>query len=172
MEAFGGAERVENLDVKAVTKALEESCRKGLAGGNSVANAGEVKIGTVGTMMIEQCRIVCRDGEEKRGSIAFDIGVDAGGSWARGRENRGGSTGEREVAGIAETVSEKQTGDAEATITFVDFKDGAGIVMRADNHIVMEVYAAFGNACRAGRIEPERRVVFRGALGGEFGRRG
>jgi len=32
------------------------------------------------------------------------------------------------------------------------------------------VYAALGNAGGTGRVEPERRVVFGGGMGGEVGR--
>ncbi len=47
-----------------------------------------------------------------------------------------------------------------------------GIVVRADDHIVMEVHAAFGDAGGTGGVEPERGVIFCGGLGGEFGRCG
>ena len=171
MEAFGGAKRVEDFDMEALTKAFEESCREGFAGGNSVANAGEIEIGAVGTMVVEQRGIICGHGEEERGAIALDMGVNAFGSRARGREDRGGTTGEGEVAGVAKAIGEKQPGYAEASIAFGDFEDGAGIVMRANDHVVMEVHAAFGNACGAGGVEPERGVIFGGGRGGEFGRR-
>ena len=92
--------------------------------------------------------------------MALDIGIDAGWSGSSGGKNCGSAAEEREVSGVAETVREKKAGNAEAAVALVDFEDGVGIVMRADNHVVMEVHAAFGNARGTGRIEPEGGVVF------------
>ncbi len=151
--------------MEAAAKSLEERRRKSFAGGNGVANAGEIEIGAARAMMVEQCGIVRGDGEEKRGAMALNVDVDAGGSRARGREDRSCADRKREVTGISETIGEKQARDAEAAIPFVDFEDGMSIVMRADDHVVMEVHAAFGNAGGTGRVEPERRIVFGGGLG-------
>lgn len=45
-----------------------------------------------------------------------------------------------------------------------------GVVVGADDHIVMKMHAALGNAGRAGRVQPECRVVLCGRLGFELRR--
>src|SRR5258706_3512683 len=50
VEAFGGTERVEDFDVEALTKALEEGRGEGFALGSTVANAAESEIGAVSPM--------------------------------------------------------------------------------------------------------------------------
>src|SRR5260221_10814088 len=97
-------------------------------------------------MVIEERSVVGGHGEKESGAIALDIGVNAGGRGASGGENRGCAAGKREVAGVAETVGEKEAGDAKAAVAFGDFEDGVRVVVRADNHVVMKVYAALGNA--------------------------
>jgi len=170
VEAFGGTESVEDFDVEALAKALEERRGERFAGGNSVADAGKIEIGAAGAMVIEKRGVIGGHREKESGAIALDVGVNAGGRWAGGTENRGGADGEREVAGIAKAVGEEEAGNAEAAVAFVDFEDGVGVVVRADNHVVMEMYTALGNAGGTGRVEPERRVVFGGGLGSEVGR--
>ena len=172
VEAFGGTEGVEDFDVEALAKALEERRGEGFAGGNSVADAGKIEVGAAGAAVIEQRGVIGGNGEKEGGAIAFDVGVNAGRSRTGGRENRRGADREREVAGIAEAVGEEETGDAEAAVACVDFEDGVGIVVRADDHVVMEMYTALGNAGGTGRVEPERRVVFGGGRGGEVRRGG
>ena len=78
--------------------------------------------------------------------MALDISIDAGWRGSSGGKNCGSAAGEREVAGVAETVREEETGYAEATGVFVDLEDGVSIVVRADNHVVMKMHAALGNA--------------------------
>ncbi len=77
---------------------------------------------------------------------------------------------EREVAGVAETVGEKEAGDTKAAVAFGDFKDGVSVVVRADDHVVMKVHAALGNACGTRGVKPECGVIFGCWLGGEVRR--
>lgn len=132
-----------------------------------MTNTGEIEVGSAGAMVIEQRGVVGGHGEKKCGAIALDIGVDACGGGARGRQDGGCAAREREIAGVAETVGEEETGYAEAAIAFVDLEDFVGIVMRADNHVVMKMHAAFGHAGRAGGVEPKGGVIFGGGLSGE-----
>src|SRR5712675_728618 len=106
-------------------------------------------------MVIEQCGEICGHGKKERWTIALDIGVDTGWRRASGRKNCGGAAGEREVAGVAETVGEKEARYAEAAVAFVNFEDGVSVVVRADHHVVMKMDAALGYASGARRIEPE-----------------
>lgn len=104
--------------------------------------------------------------------MALNIGIDAGWCGSSGGKNCGSAAGEREVAGVAETVREKKAGDTEAAVAFVDFEDGAGVVVRADHHVVMKMDAAFWDTSGTGRIKPEGGVISRGRLGSEVrGRR-
>src|SRR5260370_6770906 len=169
VKAWGGTEGVENFDVEALAKAFEERRGERFAGGNSVTNAGEIEVGTLGPIVSEQGGVVGGHGEKESGAIALDVGVDAGGRRARRREDCGGAAREREVAGVAKTVGEEEARDAEEAVALVDFEDGVGVVVRADDHVVMQVHAAFGNAGRAGRVEPGGRVIFGGGRGGEVG---
>jgi hypothetical protein len=50
----------------------------------------------------------------------------------------------------------------------VDFKNVARVLFGGDDHIVLQVNAAFGETGTAGRVEPEGGVVFAGGSGGEF----
>ncbi len=52
MQAFRRAEGVEDFDAEALAEAFEEGRWQSFAGGNGVANAGEIKIGTDGAVMI------------------------------------------------------------------------------------------------------------------------
>lgn len=172
MQAFGGAERVEDFDAEALTEALEERRGKRFASGNGVANAGEIEIGTAGAMVIEQSGVICGHREEESGAIALDIGTNAGGRWTSGAKNCGGAAGKREVAGVTQTVREKKASDAQAAVAFVDFEDGVGVVVGADHHVVMKVHASFGDSGGAGRVEPEGRVILGGGRRSEVGRGG
>src|SRR6266853_671854 len=104
--------------------------------------------------------------------MALDIGIDAGWRGSSGGKNCGRAAGEREVAGVAETVREKKAGDTEAAVAFVDFEDGVSVVVRADHHVVMKMDAALGDSGGAGGIEPEGGVISRGRLGSEVRGRG
>ena len=91
--------------------------------------------------------------------MALNIGIDAGWRGSSGGKNCGRAAGEREVAGVAETVREKKAGDAEAAVAFVDVEDGVGVMVRADHHVVMKMDAALGDAGGTGRVKPEGGVV-------------
>src|SRR5258707_289319 len=99
--------------------------------------------------------------------MALDIGIDAGWRGPSGGKNCGSAAGEREVAGVAETVREKKAGDAEAAVAFVDFEDGLSVVVRADHHVVMKMDAALGDSGGTRRVEPEGGIISRGRLGSE-----
>jgi len=170
VQAFGGAEGVEDFDVEALTETFEKRRRKRFARGNSVADAGEIEVGAAGAVVIEKRGVVGGHGEKERGAISLDIGVNAGGRGATGGENRGCATGKREVAGVAETVGEKEAGDTKAAVAFGDFEDGVSVVVRADDHVVMKVHAALGNACGTRGVKPECGVIFGCWLGGEVRR--
>src|SRR5882762_4467307 len=81
MQALRGAEGVEDFDAEALTEAFEERRWQSFAGGNGVADTGEIEIGTAGATVIEQCGVICGHGKKERWTIALDIGVDAG--WRR-----------------------------------------------------------------------------------------
>jgi len=172
VKAFGGTESVEDFHAEALTEAIEERSGERLACGNRVANAGEIEVGTGGTMMIQERGVVGGHGKEKGGAVTLDIGVNAARSRASGRKNCRGAAGEREVACVAETVGEEEACDAEAAVALVDSQNGVGVVVRADHHIVMKVHAAFGHTGGTGRIEPEGRVIFSGGVSGDAGRGG
>src|SRR5258708_526082 len=53
---------------------------------------------------------------------------------------------------------------------FSDFEDGVSVVVRADDHVVMKVHAALGNACGTRGVKPECGVIFGCWLGGEVRR--
>src|SRR5205085_2473342 len=44
VKAFGGADRVEDFDAEAVAEAMEDAGGEGFAGGDGVADGGEIKI--------------------------------------------------------------------------------------------------------------------------------
>src|SRR6266853_350368 len=104
--------------------------------------------------------------------MALDIGVDASWRGPSGGKNCGRAAREREVAGVAETVREKKTGNAEAAVALVDLEDGVGVMVRADHHVVMKMDAALGDSGGAGGIEPEGGVISRSRLGSEVSGRG
>ena len=64
MQAFRRAEGVEDFDAEALAEAFEERRWQSFAGGNGVANAREIEIGTAGAVVIEQSGVICRDGEK------------------------------------------------------------------------------------------------------------
>src|SRR5712691_9884092 len=101
VQAFRGAKRIENLDTEALLETLEERCGKRFTRGDRVADTAQVKLFPIFAAVSKQCRVVCGHREEERGAIALDVGVDAGRSRTRLRENGCGATGEREVAGVA-----------------------------------------------------------------------
>ena len=72
-----------------------------------MTNAGEVEIGAGTAVMIEKSSVICWHRKKKRGAITLNVRVNAGGSWAIRREERGCSARKREVAGIAKTIREK-----------------------------------------------------------------
>ncbi len=137
VETFGGTESVEDFDVETLAKAFEEGRGERFASGNSVTNAGEIEVAAAGAMVIEQRSVVGGHGEKECGATTLDISVNAGGRRARGGEDCGGAAGEREVAGVAKPVGEEEASDAEAAVAFVDFEDGVGVVVGADDHVVM-----------------------------------
>ncbi len=163
MQAFRGAEGVEDFDAEAFAEAFEERRWQSFASGNGVADAGEIEVGTTGAKVIEECGVICGHGKKERWTIALDIGVDAGWRRTSGGKNCGGAAGEREVASVAETVGEKEARYAEAAVALVNFEDGVSVgvsvVMGADHHVVMKMDAALGDAGGTGRVKPEGGVV-------------
>ena len=72
-----------------------------------MANTGEIEVGPGAAVVIKQSSVVCGHREKKGRAIPLNIRVNAGGSWASRREDRGRSAGEREVAGVAEAIGKK-----------------------------------------------------------------
>src|SRR5712672_4497112 len=107
-----------------------------------MADTGEIEIGTTGATVIEECGVICGHGKKERWAIALDIGVDAGWRRTSGGKNCGGAAGQREVAGVAETVREKEARYAEAAVALVNFENGVSVVVGADHHVVMKMDAA------------------------------
>src|SRR5258708_38907287 len=77
-------------------------------------------------MVIEERGVVGGHGEKERGAISLDIGVNAGGRGGSGGENRGCATGKREVAGVAETVGEKEAGQKKGAGRLGEVDGGEG----------------------------------------------
>lgn len=72
-----------------------------------MTNAGEVEVGAGAAVMTEESGIICWHRKKKRGAITLNVRVNAAGSWAIRREDRGCSARKREVPSIAETIREK-----------------------------------------------------------------
>ena len=64
MQAFRGAEGVEDFYAEALAEAFEERRWQGFAGGNGVANAGEIEVWARRTVVTKQSGVICRDGEK------------------------------------------------------------------------------------------------------------
>src|SRR5206468_421979 len=91
MEAFGGADRVENLDTEALFETMEDAGGQGFAGGDGVAHAVQIEVGSVahswrrrGLPRLYFASPVRQQGNEIRGHgekqsrpQALDDGVDA-----------------------------------------------------------------------------------------------
>src|SRR5271165_6652168 len=121
--------------------------------------------------MMRQQRCEIRwHGEKKRGAIALDVRVDRCRNGARGRKNGSGSTAKRKVTGIAESVREKQSRDAEAAVAFLHLQNAFGVELATHHHVVMQMHAAFGGARAPGGVQPERRLVLASERGLELWR--
>src|SRR5689334_24170916 len=90
------------------------------------------------------------------------------GGWS-GEEDGAAADAEGEVQRVAEAVGEKQLGDAEATVLLGHVEDAASVEVGSDEHVVVQVNAALGEAGAAAGVEPERGVVFGGWLRFELG---
>src|SRR6185437_1506814 len=62
----------------------------------------------------------------------------------------------------AQPISEEQFGDAETAVIGGHAQDALGVEFRGDDHIVLQVNAAFRGTGAAGGVEPERRVILAG----------
>ena len=122
MQRLGGADAVENLEREAPLEAFEERRRQRLAGGDGDANARQIEVARVvsGARVCEQHAVAGRDRIEDRRPMALDRRVHVRGLRRAGREDRRGAHGERKEQRVAETVGEKQLGDAERAIVLGD----------------------------------------------------
>src|ERR1700681_201739 len=73
-----------------------------------------------------------------------------------------GSYPKGEIQSIAQAVGKEEFGCREYNVIFLYSQNTFGIVFRTVGHIVLQVDAAFGEACTTGAIEPEGAVIFAG----------
>ena len=74
-------------------------------------------------------------------------------------QNRGGADRHREGQRVAETVGKEQLCGGEADIVLADAEHLLRIGVGGRLHVRVDVAHALGHAGRAGRIEPERRLI-------------
>src|SRR5258706_13875203 len=122
-------------------------------------------------MVIEERGVVGGHGEKESGAIALDIGVNAGGRGATGGENRGCATGKREVAGVAETVGEKEAGDTKAAVAVGEFGGGVWVGGGGVDPMGVKGEATPGEARGTPGGKPKRGRIF-GVWAGGGGRGG
>ena len=87
-------------------------------------------------------------------------------------QDGGGPDGKREIEAVSEAVGEEQLGHAEAAVGLGDLEDPARVELGAEDHVVVQVDAALGQARAARGVEPEGGVVPPGGRRGELGRLG
>src|SRR6478736_8698232 len=104
--------------------------------------------------------------------MLFNHGKDV---WWRGRsgpENARGAYRKREIESIAQAISKEHFGDTEKTVIFRDLENVLSVQFGADHHVMVQVNAPFGESGAAGRIQPERSIIFcclfRFQVGGAF----
>ena len=78
--------------------------------------------------------------------MAFDHPVDARGARRPRPKDAGRADQKREVERVAETIGKKQLGHAEASIRFGDAKNATAEELGADDHVVVQMDAAFRRA--------------------------
>ena len=101
--------------------------------------------------------------------MLFNHGKDV---WRRGRsrpQNAGCSHRKREVQAIAQTISKEHFGDTEEAVIFRDIENVLSVQFGAYHHVMVQVNAAFWVSRAAGRIQPERSVIFGGLFGFQVG---
>ena len=162
LQSFRRAERIENFDAKPLFKAMKQWRGKRFARGDGMTHAREVELAPVFAVMRQQSCIIRGHGEKKRGAVALDVSVDRSRSRAHGIENRCGAAAKREVAGISQAVGKKQARDAETAVALLHLQNAFGIQLAADDHIVMQMNAAFGGAGASRGVQPEGGFVFAG----------
>src|ERR1700730_33621 len=100
LQSLRRSQRIQNLDAKALPETLKQGSRKGLARRYGVTHTGKVKLSSIGALVCQQGRVVCRYRIENGRPVALDIRIDRGRSRTPWGQNRGGASGQREIAGV------------------------------------------------------------------------
>src|SRR5581483_714946 len=117
----------------------------------------------------EKRRIVRWHGEEKSRPMPLDGGKNISRVRFAGQENAGRSYREREIQAVSETIGKEQLGDAETAILLGHAENALCVSLGGDNHVVLQVNTGLRGSGRARRKQQERRIIFTGGFGIEFG---